>query len=82
MAERRRDPDNSGKRCLVAPVLCRSEFRNILAGFMRRGTLSFEQAYTIARAAVSVEQRQSSPDVLNFPLTSLIHQRAFDRLNL
>ena len=29
----------------VAPSLWRSEFRNILAGYMRRGTLTFEQAY-------------------------------------
>jgi predicted nucleic acid-binding protein len=28
----------------AAPVLWRSEFRNILAGYMRRRTLSFEQA--------------------------------------
>jgi len=28
----------------VAPVLWRSEFRNILAGYLRRGTLTFEQA--------------------------------------
>ncbi len=33
----------------VAPTLWRSEFRNILAGFMRRGTLTFEQAYAIQR---------------------------------
>ena len=28
----------------AVPVLWRSEFRNILAGYMRRGTLTFEQA--------------------------------------
>jgi predicted nucleic acid-binding protein len=28
----------------AAPLLWRSEFRNILAGYMRRSTLSFEQA--------------------------------------
>ncbi|MCE2950343.1 MAG: type II toxin-antitoxin system VapC family toxin [bacterium] len=28
----------------AAPVLWRSEFRNVLAGFMRRGALSLEQA--------------------------------------
>ena len=31
----------------VAPILWRSEFRNILAGFMRRGALTFDQAYAI-----------------------------------
>ena len=30
-----------------APILWRSEYRNILAGYMRRGTLSFEKAYAI-----------------------------------
>ena len=34
----RRDPD------WVAPVLWRSEFRSILAGYMRRKTLTFEDA--------------------------------------
>ena len=38
----------------VAPVLWRSEFRNILAGFMRRGALSFEQAYAVQREAESL----------------------------
>lgn len=31
----------------AAPVLWRSEFRNILAGYMRRHDLSFEQARDI-----------------------------------
>lgn len=35
----------------AAPVLWRSEFRNILAGFIRRGTLTFEQACDIQREA-------------------------------
>lgn len=35
----------------VAPPLWRSEFRNILAGFMRRGALTFDQAYAIQREA-------------------------------
>ena len=35
----------------VAPTLWRSEFRNILAGFMRRSTLTFDQAYAIQREA-------------------------------
>lgn len=35
----------------AAPVLWRSEFRNILAGYMRRGMLSFEQACTLQAEA-------------------------------
>lgn len=31
----------------AAPILWRSEFRDILAGYMRRGNLTFEQAYAI-----------------------------------
>lgn len=31
----------------AAPVLWRSEFRNILAGYLRRGNLHFEQAVAI-----------------------------------
>lgn len=31
----------------AAPVLWRSEFRNILAGYMRRGKLMFEQAHAL-----------------------------------
>lgn len=31
----------------AAPVLWRSEFRNILAGYMRRGKLTFEQAHAL-----------------------------------
>lgn len=34
----RRDPD------WAAPLLWRSEFRNILSGYLRRGDLTFEQA--------------------------------------
>lgn len=34
-----------------APILWRSEFRNILAGYMRRGGLSFEQAFAIQTEA-------------------------------
>ena len=41
----RRDPD------WAAPTLWRSEFRNILAGYLRRGKLSFEQAYALQREA-------------------------------
>lgn len=35
----------------AAPLLWRSEFRNILAGCMRRGALTLEQAYAIQREA-------------------------------
>ena len=35
----------------AAPVLWRSEFRNILAGYIRRGALSFEQACSLQREA-------------------------------
>lgn len=38
----------------AAPVLWRSEFRNILAGYMRRGKLTFEQANDIQREAESL----------------------------
>ncbi|HRO62255.1 type II toxin-antitoxin system VapC family toxin [Thermomonas sp.] len=37
-----------------APILWRSEFRNILAGFLRRGTLTFEHALAIQREAESL----------------------------
>ena len=35
----------------AAPVLWRSEFRNILAGYLRRGTLTFEQAHALQNEA-------------------------------
>jgi predicted nucleic acid-binding protein len=35
----------------AAPVLWRSEFRNILAGYTRRKTLTFEQACSLQEAA-------------------------------
>lgn len=35
----------------VAPVLWRSEFRNILAGYLRRGQLTFEQAHALQSEA-------------------------------
>ena len=37
-----------------APLLWRSEFRNILAGYMRRKTVSFEQATTLQKEAESL----------------------------
>lgn len=35
----------------VAPSLWRSEFRNILAGYLRRGTISFDQACKLQQEA-------------------------------
>ena len=35
----------------AAPILWRSEFRNILAGYLRRGTLTFEAACSIQAEA-------------------------------
>lgn len=57
-----RDPD------WVAPLLWRSEFRNILAGYLRRGTLSFEQAIALQTEAeqllAGVERDVDSRQVL------------------
>lgn len=41
----RKDPD------WAAPLLWRSEFRNILAGYLRRGTLTFEQTIALQAEA-------------------------------
>jgi predicted nucleic acid-binding protein len=38
----------------AAPVLWRSEFRNILAGYVRRSSLSFDQALAIQEEAESL----------------------------
>ena len=38
----------------AAPLLWRSELRNVLAGSLRRGALSFEQAYAVQREAESL----------------------------
>lgn len=52
----------------AVPVLWRSEFRNILAGCLRRGQLSFEQALSITREAEMLvagrEYEVSSLDVM------------------
>ncbi len=37
-----------------APALWRSEFRNILAGYMRRGDIAFDAAYKMLREAESL----------------------------
>ena len=38
----------------AAPPLWRSEFRNILAGYLRRGTLNFEQTLALQSTAESL----------------------------
>ena len=38
----------------AAPILWRSEFRNILAGYMRRKAITFEQAISLQREAESL----------------------------
>jgi predicted nucleic acid-binding protein len=38
----------------AAPILWRSEFRDILAGYMRRGAVTFEQACMLQREAESL----------------------------
>jgi len=43
-----RDPD------WASPILWRSEFRNILAGYMRRRDISFEQAIGLQKEAESL----------------------------
>lgn len=52
----------------AAPVLWRSEFRNILAGYIRRQTIRFDQAYALQREAESLmagnEYEVASLDVL------------------
>jgi predicted nucleic acid-binding protein len=53
----------------TAPVLWRSEFRNILAGYLRRKSLSFEQAAALQAEAEDLmaerEHEVDSRDVLN-----------------
>ena len=52
----------------ASPVLWRSEFRNILAGYLRRGTVTFNQALAIQAEAESIlagnEYEVDSPGVL------------------
>ena len=38
----------------AAPILWRSEFRNILAGYLRRKAITFEQAISLQREAESL----------------------------
>ena len=44
----------------AAPILWRSEFRNILAGYMRRKSITFEQANSIQSEAESLMGEPSS----------------------
>ena len=52
----------------AAPILWRSEFRNILAGYLRRKAITFEQANSLQREAESLlegaEFELESPAVL------------------
>jgi predicted nucleic acid-binding protein len=54
----------------AAPLLWRSEFRNILAGCLRRGALNFEQATALQREAEDLlrnsEFEVDSVEVLEF----------------
>ena len=46
-----------------APILWRSEYRNILAGYMRQGVLTLEQAYAIQREAETLlDGAEHEPD--------------------
>lgn len=46
-----------------APILWRSEFRNILAGYLRRRSLTFEQAYAIqVEAEALLNGAEHEPD--------------------
>jgi predicted nucleic acid-binding protein len=60
----RKDPD------WVAPLLWRSEFRNLLAGYIRRKTLTFEEARELQSEAESLmaggEHEVESQSVLEF----------------
>jgi len=47
----------------VAPLLWRSEFRNILAGYLRRGTISFQMACELQAGAENLlEGREFDTD--------------------
>jgi predicted nucleic acid-binding protein len=46
----------------VAPLLWRSEFRNLLAGYMRREGLSFEKACALQSAAETLLEREYESD--------------------
>ncbi len=56
----------------AAPVLWRSEFRNILAGYLRRGSLTFEQATAMQREAEDLLQ-DSEFEVDSAEVLELVH---------
>jgi len=57
----------------VAPSLWRSEFRNILAGYMRRGTLTFDQAYATQREAEALLSEKEY-DIDSFEVLDLVRK--------
>ncbi|MFA7666116.1 MAG: type II toxin-antitoxin system VapC family toxin [Burkholderiaceae bacterium] len=63
-----------------APILWRSEFRNVLAGYMRRGTLTLEQACAIQHETEALlsgaEHESDSRRVLELAKAS--HCSAYD----
>ena len=57
----------------AAPVLWRSEFRNILAGYLRRGSLTFSQASSLQREAENL-LRDSEFEVDSNEVLQLVHE--------
>jgi predicted nucleic acid-binding protein len=55
----------------AAPVLWRSEFRNILGGYLRRRSITFEQAHALQREAESL-LAGSEFDVDSFQVLELV----------
>ena len=45
----------------AAPHLCRSEWRNVLAGYLRRGDLDLKQAFALQHQAVCLVIRHQEP---------------------
>jgi predicted nucleic acid-binding protein len=62
-----RDPD------WAAPVLWRSEFRNILAGYLRRGTLSLDAALELQAEAEGLMSGREY-DVPSLDVLELVHR--------
>ena len=59
----------------VVPVLWRSEFRNILAGYMRRHMISFDQACALQREAEGL-LRGAEYEVDSLSVLELVRDRA------